>query len=155
MGRRRRKKKKPRHSSRVDPKRRPKTEAGINPDAFWEMRPSWCFQFIDSEHSRWAITEKTIDANFLNKLIDYERQQWKDILSAFSGKGQGTRNHPIPIDELSRDAQKRLPEIQVFEDELYSLRINSRCRWWGIVRGGVFYFVWNDFDHGICPSLRE
>ena len=139
---------KPFNSSRT-----PKTEAGIDPDAFWKMSPKWCFKYIDSAHARWAIDAETIDAEFLNKLIDYERQTWGEILQATSGKRKGTRNHSIPTARMGEGPRKRLIELKRFEDALYSIRIKNKHRWWGLIINGVFHFVWSDRYHEVCPVL--
>lgn len=146
--------KKPKHKS-FPHKKSPKTEKGINPEAFWDKTPTWCFEYVDKAHPRWFITDTVIDPEFLDKLIDFERQTWGEILTATSGKSRGTRNHSIRIDELCRGARKRWGELNRHEDALYSIRIKSKHRWWGLIQAGVFHFIWSDLNHEICPSLKK
>ncbi|NLA43390.1 hypothetical protein GX865_04575 [Candidatus Saccharibacteria bacterium] len=149
-----RKRKNVKHDPSFSPgSKSPKIEASVNPDAFWDESPSWCFKYADRKHDRWRITCDTIDETFIDNLIDRERQKWNQILTSTSGKSKGTRNHQIQTNEICKDAQKRLKELKLdHEDVLYSIRIKSRYRWWGVIRRGVFYFIWSDLNHEICPT---
>lgn len=146
------------HHKQNEPRGRktPSTVLAVDPEGYWKKSPSWRFVRADKEHPRWKIDEFTIDEHFIDKLISYERQNWNDVLLATSGKRQGTRNHLIVIEELCAEAQDRLKELKLEDlDGLHSIRLTSRHRWWGFIIDGVFFFVWNDPDHEVCPVNRN
>ena len=45
--------------------------------------------------------------------------------------------------------------IKLYEDEVFSLRINGKHRLIGILEDGVFYVIWNDKEHDICTSSKR
>lgn len=45
--------------------------------------------------------------------------------------------------------------IKLYEDEVFSLRINGKHRLIGILEDGVFYVIWNDKEHDICASSKR
>lgn len=67
-----------------------------------------------------------------------------------------TRNHHVSVRDFIPEAQKRLAGIFNEEyQELYSLRLSGKERLWGIIEGGVFYIVWYDKHHEVCPSEKK
>lgn len=63
-------------------------------------------------------------------------------------------NTPIPFANLCDDAQERLREIDLGEHDgaFWHLRPAGKLRIWGVLRGNIFYLVWWDPNHEVCPS---
>ena len=40
-------------------------------------------------------------------------------------------------------------------EELYSLRLSGRSRVWGLKEAGIFWILWWDPNHEICPSYKK
>jgi hypothetical protein len=65
-------------------------------------------------------------------------------------------NKPVPFEKLCPEAQARLREIDLEEyDGLWELRLTGKGRIWGIRRRHVFYAVWWDPTHAVCPSKMK
>jgi len=63
------------------------------------------------------------------------------------------RDHPIDPDTILLDARKRLAQqVKGDYDELWRFRFGSAKRLWGVKIGDVFYAVWWDPLHKVCPS---
>jgi hypothetical protein len=61
----------------------------------------------------------------------------------------------IPIENLPRDASRRLQELQLDdEDGLCELRIKGASRVWGFRRGNVIHVLWWDSYHTVFPGNR-
>ena len=65
-------------------------------------------------------------------------------------------NKPIPVENLCPAAQKRLTEIELDDyDRLWELRLGGTERIWGVLEDAVFYVVWWDPEHEVCPSTKK
>jgi hypothetical protein len=82
------------------------------------------------------------------KLGDYEKMTWGEI----TGKG----NKRIPVDDICDDAKSRLVELQLDDaEELWELRLSGKERVWGMRIGTVYYLLWWDPNHTVCPSRKK
>ena len=88
------------------------------------------------------------------RLVAQRCKSW-ETLRAGEFIGQ-TGTKPIPFVNMSPVAQKRAAEIEldVF-DGLWELRLGGKQRIWGLLDGHVFYIVWWDPDHQVCPSTKK
>ncbi len=123
----------------------------VDPNSYLDKTPTWRFIKTDISHDKWSI-KKCCDFNHdvLDKLVSFERQTWSEI-SIHSKK----QNHHISVNELIKDARNRLEELKVYEDELFSLRLDGTTRLYGILQDGVFNIIWYDCNHEICPSKKK
>jgi hypothetical protein len=65
-------------------------------------------------------------------------------------------NKLIPLGKLSPAARTRLREIDLDDlDGLWELRVSGARRIWGTRIGHVFYAIWWDPSHTVCPSLKN
>ncbi len=93
--------------------------------------------------------------NFFNQIYDkvvaFEQKTWNEILT-----NERKKNHEVSIGSISKEAQKRLRELQ-FDDieNLVSLRFSGRNRIWGIRFGSIFRVLWWDPDHEVYPSEKK
>lgn len=149
----------PEKRARTNVKPQDKAPRGLEEsNRFYNKKPSWCFAICDFEHDKWGLCEGRCVADIkdvLSKLKSIESRTWADILSDGKGRGKGSKNHPIEITQLTKEAQSRLREINIYHEELYSVRLQGAERIWGVVQSGVFSLLWHDPDHEICPSLKK
>lgn len=129
----------------------------VNPDSFYDQTPVWSFSFFDSKHDRWGLP---LDVESIRKLLDklaeWGKLKWRDLLTDTSGRNGNTKNHPIPVERIIKPAQIRLQERNLDDYEiLYSLSINNKFRIWGVMLGHVYYLIWIDLLHEICPSSKR
>jgi len=95
----------------------------------------------------WTKAKSEIQG-ILRKLGGFETQTWADI--------KGPNNHAIPKNEICKDAQKRLIEINQDDiDKLFSFHLSGKKRVWGIQDRSFFKVLWWDPDHKICPSFKK
>ena len=81
---------------------------------------------------------------------------WGAIENEPKGRGRGSKNHEIEVSRIIPEAQERLVELHKADyDVLFSLRVSGKIRIWGIREGRVFQILWFDFEHEICPSVRN
>ena len=131
-----------------------KTTKQVSPESYLKNRPAWAFSRYDEEH-KWGLDFKNLWwSEILPKLKSYESQTWADIVAAPKGRGEGSKSHFITIDKLIKEAQDRLLYLKIYEDELFSLRLSGVGRLWGIINNGIFYILWYDSNHEICPSNK-
>lgn len=149
------KKKQAKWDSDPDSSKRVKTVE--NPQSFFDQRPIWSFAKCDFEHDKWSMPcHKDCLSDLMKRLKDFEGMTWREIFSDTSGRKNNTKNHPIPIVDIIKPAQRRLKEINLDDfEELYSLTITGRQRLWGVIVNGVYCVVWLDLDHEIFPSSKR
>lgn len=120
-----------------------------NPDSYFDWTPSWSFSKCDLEHEKWSLKKSDIFSEIIPKLISFEKRKWSDIVS------DNKHNHWIGCEKLSREAQKRLDEIKIYYESLFSLRLNGTLRLFGYIENGIFYIIWYDPDHEVCPASKK
>lgn len=62
-------------------------------------------------------------------------------------------NHAIDLDDLSKEAKSRLQELSLDDiDCVHTLRLTGAERIIGWRYENVYYVIWWDPDHRVCPS---
>ena len=56
---------------------------------------------------------------------------------------------------LCKDAQRRIEELHLDIDQVFSLRLTETLRIYGILENGVFNVLWYDPNHEICPAVKR
>ena len=100
---------------------------------------------------KWEWNKVTIDdicKCILPKLIEFEKKKWKEIIR--EGRRQGS--HFMTVSKLSPEAIKRLKELKLDDDRLFSFRFMKRPRMWGIVDQGIYNVLWWDPEHTVFPN---
>ena len=120
-------------------------EPAIINDGRW----SWRFSDVDTGG---PFAWKKLDAKLLQTIQDrlgaFERYNKDELKKA--------NCHPVSLDDLCQDAQKRLRTKRRDDLEaLWSFRINSRVRVWAIQYDNVFHLLWWDPNHKVCPSEKR
>ena len=122
---------------------------GANPDAYYSMSPSWNFNRCDKDN--WSLLDEKVRSLFWSEILPHlqelEKLKWSDILVKAK-----KHNHGIDLDRLNKCARDRLLELQIFPDEIISLRVTGTHRIYGCMMDGVFNILWVDLDHGDNPD---
>lgn len=121
----------------------------VNPTNYFNWFPSWSFSKCDFEHNKWSLKKSDIYNEIITKLVSFERRKWSEIID------DKKHNHWIECTQLIKEAQKRLNEIHIYYEELFSLRLTGTLRLFGYIENGVYYIIWYDPDHEICPSIKK
>jgi hypothetical protein len=141
--------KKPKHIDIPQPQKIPCTKS--RDVAFAGGKPiAWRFSSAD-RNGKWAWSNLDTPTKYkkvIEKLHEFENYNINQLPSNGS--------HPIEINSLSKDAQKRLKDIQQDDlDELYSFRIMGRERVWCIQSANIMKILWWDPNHEVCASHKK
>jgi hypothetical protein len=109
---------------------------------------------LDLDHTgswSWNVNEGVLQ-EIIAFLKQMERLTWTEIRSQTHGGGH-LRHHPIPVESLCAEAQRRLQQLRLDDlDELFEFRLGSRRRLWGAVPDdGIFCVLWWDPQHQVYP----
>lgn len=84
----------------------------------------------------------------ITRMKSFESMTWGQI--------EGRDSHWIGADEISRDARDCLEQDwQGGAEKVFSLRINGPTRVFGIIEERVFYILWFDPNHQVCPAPKK
>lgn len=137
-------------------KKTPRVEHNVNTSN--SEKPAWQLSSVD-DGGKWGwryIGKDRWERVILPKLKSYETMTWNEILAQNGGKTHGTNSHPIPISNLTKEAQERLAELRLDDmDDIFSLRVTSKTRIFGRRSERVLKIIWFDFNHEICPSTKR
>lgn len=144
------KKKTKQPKTRIEPTPRKQPKVALRPETDTN-RVLWSFELFDY-YEEWSDGCKRKDEFCLiaRHMKDYERRTWQEIISS------SKRDHPIPFDNLSVEAQKRLEILQLDDiDQLWRFRFDGEQRIWGIKQGHLFRVIWWDPEHKVCPAPKK
>ena len=112
--------------------------------------PVWHVGIIDLD-GPWGwnrVDRNVFFFDILPKIQEFERQVWSEILNR--------NNHEVFVFQISKQAQKRLEQIQLDDiEKLVSLRLTGRQRLWGIKINNILKILWWDPNHEVFPSLLK
>ena len=142
--------KNPKVKKTITETKKPRIDSANLPQNILDKKPSWRFGRVDF-HGEWGF-HRANKADLIeaihSKLIQFEKMKWNEI--------EGRKNHFVEINQLCKDAQKRLVKLQLQEfDPLFSLRLTGKERLWGIRSEEILYILWWDPNHSVCPSLKK
>ena len=87
----------------------------------------------------------------LDKLAGWEGKTWAQVIGEDSA-----HQHSVPLAELIKPARDRLRELSLDDlDDLFRFRLGAMERLWGVPLDNVFYLLWWDPDHEVCPSKKR
>lgn len=128
------------------PAKRPKFN---DPSIHHDLPVGWRFGRAD-KHGPWAWSNHSCETllETIAKLADLEsmrEDEWRQ---------RGC--HPVPLEQLCKDAHNRLRELDQDDlDELMSFRLSGAERVWCIRDRNVMRVLWWDPQHEVCPSLLK
>lgn len=133
---------------------------GVNPSSYDNQRISWQFSRLDHEHDRWGWgrleAQQCWELFTSGQLHHIESMTWQQLKSAAGGRNGGTNSHSIPVENLSPDAQRRLSELKLDDqDAVFSLRLTGKLRVIGFQAGSAFRVLWYDPEHEVCVSNKR
>lgn len=101
-----------------------------NPESYFNWKPSWCFSKCDFNHGKWTLQKSDMFSDIIPKLVSFESRTWGEIVS------DKKHNHWISTESLAKEAQNRMVELNLYYDELFSLRLTGEMRCLGTLRTG-------------------
>jgi hypothetical protein len=148
--------KKPKTKIRPDTSKNPKVDPYNIPESVMNKRPAWRLGMMDIDGEwGWGKLDSRESVVEIQKMLrDFESMTWAEIERK---KGQsGKNNHPMPVQNICKEARKRLKEIELDDiDVLYSIRLSNAHRVWGKRDNEAFYILWWDPAHTVCPVSKK
>lgn len=126
------------------------------PDYDDPRTPLFSFEYADREYNgAWSWPDGADAGHLLRFLVEVSQSSWARIHLAVWDHG-GRRHHEQEIGDLCPQAQARISELghdQRF-DYMYRFGVTKRKRLWGFAELGVYYVLWWDPEHQVCPLPR-
>jgi hypothetical protein len=109
----------------------------------------WALSYVDMDGD-WGWS--SCDGDSVEMILRF----LKELESCVHTEVFGSRHKFIKIESLCPQAQKRLEEIELDDlDGLWELHLSGKVRIWGHRVEHVFYLVWWDPEHTVCPSRKK
>jgi hypothetical protein len=113
---------------------------------------TWRFSWIDHD-GPWSLQDVPAEnlRAILAKLGGWEMMTWGQI------QGEDPKSqHSVEPYRLIKAARDRLGVLKLDDlDEVFRFRLTGKQRLWGVPLQNVFYLLWWDPDHKICPSGKD
>ena len=124
-----------------------------------DARPAWGLQIVDHEVTgdwTWTIGQTQL-IEIMNFLAQMEKRTWAEIRRDMAGGNnrRGEKHKFIPVASLCTGARNRLEAIELDDqDRLFRFRLGNMKRLWGVILPDdhMFYLLWWDENHKVCPS---
>lgn len=141
----RKKKSRQNQNSKIASKHLSSSKARINSSRFrWKTT----IADLDGEWGWNKIEIKLLFREIIPKLQNYETMTWGEI--------EGKDSHFIGVGKCSKEARKRLEELELDDlEELFSLRMSGRRRIWGRLQSSIFDILWWDPEHQVYPIEKK
>ena len=111
----------------------------------------WRFSVLD-EDGDWgwrSVAGKHWWKTIFPKMQGFETMTWAELMRASGGRKRGNNHHSVQVAKLTKQAKQRLDQIlQEDTTELFSLRLDSTTRIYGIRDGRALKLLWFDPFHG-------
>lgn len=119
----------------------------------------WSFDKCLWDKVPWEKDIRWFADEIISKLKHYEEITWNEVESASGGKaqGNGSNNHFLTPDNLTKDALKILHGTSILRDydKVFSLRLKNIERLIGVVEGAVFYILYYDGHHFTAKTSKK
>lgn len=145
----------PKSSVRPGPRKGGPGPAAVvgTPDHFDDRLPSFSFLHADPDYvGAWSWPTDAEAGEVLRFLCEITRYTWREIADRRRSNGK-VMHHEQPIETVCEQAQRRITDLGLDErfERLFRFELGSRKRLWGFATAGVFYVLWWDRDHQVCP----
>jgi len=122
-----------------------------DPESYLAQKPAWRFNAFDWD-GPWGVDACAAAKWRLHieqHLANLETMTWSEILKTAGGKkaGRGNNHHPIEREKFSKEARRRLEELCIYAEQLFSLRLEKCVRLYGIRQGNCLQVLWFDPWH--------
>lgn len=121
-----------------------------------KKRMAWSDEQADLEDS-WSWGQprdwrgKVWDSILMPFLEEVVEKDWAEIEGERSGKDK--RHKTYPQEAICKEAQDRLVYLELDDMEtIFRFRITSKQRFYGFLVQHIFYALWWDAEHKICPT---
>jgi hypothetical protein len=143
--------------SRVRPRPRkggpgPAAVVGL-PNRDHQFPPAFSFEHADIEYNdAWSWWTDDEAPAILRFLCEISTRTWSEIMAKRRASG-GMEHHLQEIADVCPAAQARITErgLDQLAEMLFRFGVGDRGRLWGFATDGVFYVLWWDRDHQVCP----
>lgn len=119
------------------------------PESFDNQNVSWQLTRLDWD-GPWGWNRVDMSSwreRIYPKLKSFESMKWTEVKKAKK------HNHSVQVSGFAKKARDRIVELGLGEyDELFSMRLSSKERIYGILSKGVLAVIWYDPDHKVYPS---
>lgn len=140
--------KKPVLGAKVKPKKQPK-RAVIGQPTSGDPTIIWGFSYVDLD-GPWGWSK--INPKVLEHVLEFMH----NLEALHPNEVFGPRHKRVELASLCSAANKRLTEIELDDlDCLWELRVSGLERIWGHRNAHVFYPIWWDPLHEVCPSPKR
>ena len=133
----------------------PSKKPAAIPDNPRKRNPVWSVGLIDlalPPSYKWGwhhCKDAEMAIGLLKRLSILEKMTWEQLIAP-------DKSHYIDFDKLCPEARRRLSELKLDDiDELFSLRVFSEKRVWGILDGHVLKILWWDPKHKVYPVEKD
>ncbi len=144
------KNKSPKNKINPSSKKIPRTKE--DPINYESKEIAWHINTID-RLGNWGWNKLNKDVfwnDIFEKIKSFESMTWSEI------KKNKKNNHSVKVSKICPEAQNRLGEIELDDvEELFSLRLGSKKRIWGIRNGRVLKILWWDPNHTVYCSFKK
>lgn len=121
-------------------------------------RMIWIFSEIDTDGLfRFDPYREDFCANeIFDKLIQFNKRTWSELRKETHDNGKSC-HHILSDSKLSKEAEERIEHLKLNDrrDQIFSLRLNNKCRIIGLRDGAKFIVKWYDPEHRFCPSSKR
>ncbi len=112
-------------------------------------KPVWQFSTTDKSGPFAWPKGSTKELELVAKLHEFDSMLWSEI--------EGEHHHLLSEGSLSKEAKKRLSELQLDDeiDNLFSFHVQGKSRIIAIRHLGVAKLLWFDSEHKVCLSKKK
>ena len=91
------------------------------------------------------------------KMIHYNSMTWVEIEKQTHDKGKSKHHFITDLESLSKECIDRIKKMHLEEetDNIFSFALTNKVRVFGLRKLGMFYVLWYDPYHKICPSEKK
>ena len=101
--------------------------------------------------TKWGVGKINKCIDVFQGLTKFEKMTYQELF-----KDNHSNNHHVNLKEINKHAYKWLEEEELLDNELWSIRVDSRTRIWGIIKERyIFSILWFDPNHEIFISKKK
>jgi|GEM_PF-883290 len=120
-------------------------DKGVSDD---DLNPSFRFTHVDEKKyvlSKWSANEIS---DLMNALKKIENHTWSQIKS----QGSTAKGESVGCGFKLINPCQKLPESVSKDAKISEMRVCKRKRIFGFRLGSIYYIIWFDRDHSVCPE---